>query len=60
MAAAVQLSPAQEAWGAYARHTLTCAACRDVEQSCRESGRLYKEWQTQTDSAFRRLDGESA
>ena len=60
LAAAVQLSPSQEAWGVYARHTLKCDVCQDVDRSCDESGRLYRAWQTQADSAYRQLDGETA
>lgn len=60
IAAAVQLSPSQEAWGEYARHTIGCVVCRDVEQSCDESGRLYRVWQAHADAAYGQLGGEPA
>jgi hypothetical protein len=59
LAAAVDLPPAQQAWSRYATHTLHCDACRDVDQRCDESGRLYRVWRDLTDDAFRQLGGET-
>ncbi|MFL4904792.1 hypothetical protein ACJ6WF_16795 [Streptomyces sp. MMS24-I2-30] len=60
VAAAVTLPPVQQAWSRYATHTLACPACRDIDQRCEESGRLYRAWQAQADAAYRRLRAETA
>ena len=50
-----KLSPVQEAWGAFTRHSLQCKACRDVDQKCTTAGQLWRRWQDVSVRAARQV-----
>lgn len=59
IAAAVKLSPVQQAWGDYVDHARACAVCRSVDGGkCGEAERLYRAYQDVDADAYRRLSGE--
>lgn len=61
IAAAVALSPVQQAWGRYVNHATSCACCKDVDRDrCEDAELLYRAWREHTDLAYRRLDEETA
>ncbi|MFF1547182.1 hypothetical protein [Streptomyces sp. NPDC058291] len=59
LAAASRLSPVQQAYGAYAGHAIACDACRDVDRTCADAGRLWKAWKALADDAFDQLANET-
>ncbi|MDQ0758655.1 hypothetical protein [Streptomyces canus] len=40
-----RLSPVQQAYSAYARHSLQCPDCRDVDRSCCVAEELWRTYQ---------------
>ncbi|WP_329472798.1 hypothetical protein OIE75_30035 [Streptomyces sp. NBC_01723] len=61
VAAHTDLAPPKEAWAAYARHSLACRVCGDVDGGvCESAGELRRAWVAATDGAFRRLAGGTA
>ncbi|MFF6966354.1 hypothetical protein ACFY9G_23665 [Streptomyces anthocyanicus] len=61
VAAHTNLTPIQEAWGAYARHQLHCRLCADLDAGpCQTAALLRQAWETLTRDAFGRLAGETA
>lgn len=60
MAAAVALSPVQQAWSRYVTHTTNCPTCRDIDLGCcKDSQRLWNAYRAQGDEACRRLSEET-
>ena len=60
LAAAVRLTPSQEAYGRYVRHRLECADCRDIDRHCDQVALLLRAYEAHGEQAYRRLDGETA
>ena len=60
MAAAVKLSPAQEAYSSYATHFTGCTDCRDVDRTCDLGAELWRIWRETGDAAGRQLRDETA
>jgi hypothetical protein len=54
-AAGVRLSPAQEAYGQYARHFNGCWACRDIDQCCSIGQQLHRDWREQIEEAAQQI-----
>ena len=60
VAAAVALSPVQQAWGRYVHHATACVCCRDVDRGrCETAEMLYRAWREGTDQAYRQLGGDT-
>ncbi|MEU6681479.1 hypothetical protein [Streptomyces sp. NPDC046853] len=61
VAARVRLSPVQEAYGAWARHQLSCSVCRNVDAGpCQTVGLLRRQWDALAGAAVRRVADGSA
>ena len=59
--ASTRLSPIQEAYGAYTRHTLSCPTCRDIDAGPCEDSRLLRRTYLALDADARRaLNGGPA
>ena len=41
-----QLTPVQQAYSAYTRHSLRCDDCRDIDRSCRVAEELWRNYRT--------------
>lgn len=56
IASATRLSPIQQAYSRFTRHSLDCDTCRDVDRGhCDQAEQLWRAYQEQGADAFRRL-----
>lgn len=53
-----RLSPVQQAYSNYTRHSLGCADCRDVDHTCEIAEELWRAYQEQGRAAYRLLAQE--
>jgi hypothetical protein len=52
-----ELSPVQRAYGRYAAHFLRCQNCRDIDRSCMEGGRLWRDYESTSEAIGRQMSG---
>lgn len=58
IAAGTRLSPVQEAYGAYAKHAVSCRWCRDIDHGrCGVGDELWGVYQEVSAEAYRRMPG---
>lgn len=56
LAAGTNLSPVQEAWGAYVEHALHCDTCRSRDAgTCETAEQLHRAYKESSNGAFRKL-----